>query len=128
MSNKEETSSLNTSQLIQRIYAADEALDVDAFVALLAPDVQFRLGSNPPVKGRETVRQVIANFFATIQKLKHHLIEVWEHGNTIVFQAEVTYTRKDGSQVTLPYIDVLELDGSQIKDYKIYIDLAPLQN
>ncbi len=127
MSSSETTVSFSTSQLIHQIYAADEALDADAFVALLTEDVQFRLGSNPLVAGRESVRQIITTFFSTVQGLQHHLIKAWEYGTTVIFQAEVTYIRKDGSQVTVPYVDVLELESARIKDYKIYIDLAPLQ-
>jgi ketosteroid isomerase-like protein len=77
--------------------------------------------------GRASVRQTITAFFATIQGLRHHLIKAWEYETTVIFQAEVTYIRKDGSQVTIPYVDVLELESDRIKDYKIYIDLAPLQ-
>jgi SnoaL-like domain len=120
------TYSPDISPLIQRIYAADEALDAKAFVSLLTADVNFRLGSYPPAIGREAVHRMVADFFTTIAGLKHHLLEVWERDNTIIFQAEVTYTRPDRSQVTLPYMDVLKLDGDRVKDYKIYIDLAPL--
>jgi len=118
---------LDTTQLIQQIHKADEALDVDAFVNLLASDVELRLGSSPSVQGKEQVRQAIAYFFGTIKGIKHRLIQFWEQGDTIIFQAEVTYTRHDGSQVTLPYVDVLERSDGLVKNYKIYIDLAPLQ-
>jgi ketosteroid isomerase-like protein len=128
MSQRETALSLRTSALIQQIYAADEALDAESFVALLTEDVQFRLGSNPLITGRASVFQMITTFFSTIQGLQHHLIKAWEDETTVIFEAEVTYTRKDGSQVTIPYVDVLELESTQVKDYKIYIDLTPLQH
>jgi hypothetical protein len=38
----------------------------------------------------------------------------------------VTYTRLDGSTVTLPFVDVFHFRGSQIARYQIYMDVNPL--
>ena len=45
----------------------------------------------------------------------------------VVFEAEVTYTLSSGTNVTIPYVDVLRLDGEFVYDYRIYIDLTPLE-
>ncbi len=38
----------------------------------------------------------------------------------------VTYTRLDGSQVTIPFVNVFYLRGDKIARYLIYIDNGPL--
>ena len=38
----------------------------------------------------------------------------------------VTYTRLDGSQVAIPFVNVFYLRGDQIARYLIYIDNGPL--
>ena len=38
----------------------------------------------------------------------------------------MTYTRKDGSTVTVPVTTIYRGPGDLIDDYRIYIDLAPL--
>jgi limonene-1,2-epoxide hydrolase len=46
--------------------------------------------------------------------------------NTIVCEGEVTYTRHDGSKITLPFANVFEVKNELITLYRIYIDIGPL--
>ena len=46
--------------------------------------------------------------------------------NGVACEGEVTYTRHDGSQITLPFCNIFEIDGDKIEVYRIYIDMAPL--
>jgi hypothetical protein len=41
-------------------------------------------------------------------------------------EAHVTYTRKDGSGVTVPVVTIYRAPAGPIDDYRIFIDLAPL--
>jgi len=43
-----------------------------------------------------------------------------------VCEGEVTYTRRDGTKVTVPFANVFELRGPLISIYRIYIDNSPL--
>ena len=38
----------------------------------------------------------------------------------------MTYTRLDGSEITLPFTDVFEYRDELIAHYKIYMDIGPL--
>jgi len=38
----------------------------------------------------------------------------------------VTYTRHDGTNLTLPFVNVFAMRGDLIQDYLIYIDATPL--
>jgi hypothetical protein len=81
--------------------------------------------------GREQVEESVAGFFALIGGLHHEIIGVWsgtwEGGEVTSVEAEVTYTRKDGSRTQpLPVTSTLRRDGDQIKDYRIFMDVAPL--
>ena len=53
---------------------------------------------------------------------------MWVLPDTIFYKGEVTYTRHDGSTITLPYFNVFGMDGELIKDYQIYMDINPLYN
>jgi len=44
----------------------------------------------------------------------------------LALHGEVTYTRHDGSRVTLPFANVFRLRDDLISEYLIYADLAPL--
>ena len=41
-------------------------------------------------------------------------------------QIDVEYARKDGKAVTVPNADILTFDGALVRDWQIYIDIAPV--
>jgi len=53
-------------------------------------------------------------------------VREWHDGDTIIQQLDVTYTRLDDKQVTLPAVNLLRMDNDTVADYRIYVDLAPV--
>ena len=111
---------------LQRLFAAIDARDAAAFVGFLAADAQFRFGAAPAVSGREAIAAAVTAFFESIAGLEHRVDMAMRDGDTLVCEGEVTYTRHDGSEVSLPFADVFEMQGEQIAAYKIYMDIGPL--
>ena len=113
--------------IIDRIFAADAARDLDGFMALLSEPARLRVGSAPPQVGQAAIRQAIAGLFAAVAGIEHRLIHQWRDEAALAYEAEVRFTRHDGGTVTLPYVNVLRFDAAgAIDDYRIHIDLAPL--
>jgi ketosteroid isomerase-like protein len=115
-----------TDDLLQRLFRAIDAMDLDGFTDCLTADATFRFGSAPPVTGTSTIRDAVGGFFSSIAALRHVLDRTVTDGDTLICEGTVTYTRHDGSQVTLPFANVFELQGRRIHHYKIYADIAPL--
>jgi limonene-1,2-epoxide hydrolase len=109
-----------------KLFVSIDAMDTEAFLGFIAPDGEFRFGSAPPVRGREGIREAVGGFFSSIAAISHEVRRMVAEGNTVVCEGEVTYTRHDGSAVTLPFCNVFETDGGLISLYRIYIDIAPL--
>jgi ketosteroid isomerase-like protein len=114
------------SRDVAAIFADIDAFEPDKFVANLTPDVKFRFGNADPVTGREAVREAVTGFFGTIDGLTHHILDVYEVGDTVITRIDVEYRRKDGKSVTVPNADILVFDGDLVRDWQIYIDLAPV--
>jgi len=108
------------------LLTAIDSMDADAFVSFLAEDARFRFGSAPAITGREGIAVGVSAFFDTIAACQHQVAMTLLDGNTLVVEGEVTYQRHDDRQITLPFANVFELAGELIRDYKIYIDIAPL--
>src|SRR5262249_36424203 len=108
------------------LYANVDAMRLDAFVAGLSPDVEVVVGNNPVMKGRGAVEQGIGHFWSTIAGLKHHVVNVVEGPELTVLEAKVDYQRKDGREVTVPTVTVLERKGELVKSMRIYLDVAPV--
>lgn len=116
-----------TTSLLDDLFAAIDRNDPDQFVSFLTENARFRFGSQPPVTGRSEIRDAVAAFFDSIDGCSHHVRKIWrDSGNRIACEGEVSYRRIDRSEITLPFVDVFELDGALIDHYKIYIDIAPL--
>jgi SnoaL-like domain len=114
------------SRDVASVFADIDAFDPDKFVAHLTPEVRFRFGNADPVTGRAAVKEAVAGFFTTIAGLTHHIRNTWEFGDTVIAQIDVEYRRKDGKTVTVPNADILTYDGDLVRDWQIYIDVAPV--
>jgi limonene-1,2-epoxide hydrolase len=110
----------------ERLFAVIDARDAAAFLNFLTPDAQFRFGNAPTVIGSEAISAAVAGFFAAIASSRHQLLRTWSGTAAIACEGAVTYTRHDGSAVTVPFANVFELRGTKIAAYRIYIDNSPL--
>ena len=110
----------------KKLFASIDAMDTESFLGFIREDGTFRFGSSPPVTGHAAIRAAVEAFFASFAALKHDLQRVVADGNVVVCEGEVTYTRHDGSDITLPFANVSEIDGGLISHYRVYIDIGPL--
>jgi ketosteroid isomerase-like protein len=109
------------------LFADIDSMDPDRFAAHLSDDVRFRFGTGDTVNGREAVRDTWAAFCETVDGVHHTPRGRWESGEGTVVEADVTYTRKDASRVTVPVVTIYRSSGGElIDDYRVFIDLAPL--
>ena len=109
------------------MFADIDRMDAHAWASHLAPDAVMRLGNDEPVYGRDRCRDVMAAFYDRIDGVHHHTIAQWEHGEATIVEASVTYTRADGTDVTLPSVTIYRTDAQDlISDYRVYTDLAPV--
>jgi ketosteroid isomerase-like protein len=110
----------------ERVFAVVDTGDANGFIGLLTADAQFRFGNAPVIAGHEAIRAAAAAFFAAIASSKHQVLRTWDAAASAVCEGQVTYTRHDGSMVSVPFANVFELRGDKIAAYRIYIDNSSL--
>ncbi|CAG0991185.1 limonene-1,2-epoxide hydrolase [Burkholderiales bacterium] len=108
------------------LLAAVDAKDADRFVGFLTEDAAFSYANAPAAVGREAVHAAVTAFFAAVRSLAHTPRRVWPVPGHVVVEGTVRYERLDGRVVTLPFVNVLSLEGERIDDYRVYIDGSPL--
>jgi ketosteroid isomerase-like protein len=113
---------------IRDLFRCVDAKDSDGWIEFLAPDARFRFGNAAVVEGRTAIHEAITAFFASISELRHDLVDVWHHPDTVICRGEVIYTRLDGSTLSIPFVNVLKLDGGLIRDYLVYVDASELHS
>jgi ketosteroid isomerase-like protein len=111
---------------VRRLFAAVDAQDIETFLSFLRDDARFRFGNAPAVTGKDAIRAALAAFFASIRGLRHEIPHIWFPAETVICEGESTYTRTDGTTVTIPFVTVWRMRGDRIQDYRIYIDMQPL--
>jgi len=109
-----------------RLFATIDAKDAAGFAAFLTPDGEFRFGNAPPVVGRAAIEAAVGGFFSAIGASRHRLVQTWQRPGAVACEGEVTYTRLDGSRLTVPFVNVFALRGAEIASYRIFIDNSPL--
>ena len=92
------------------------------------PDAGRRIPLRQPasVHGQANVAAYVDAFFGMIGGSRHELLQTWDADGSTVCEGLVHYTRLDGSQVTIPFVNVFHLRGDKIARYLIYIDNGPL--
>lgn len=107
-------------------YAEIEAKDISILERWHTEDTVLQLGNHAPVHGRDGARAVMEHFWPTIERMHHHFTKVITEGDDVVLEADVTYTRLDGSEVTVASATTCELRDGLIAAQRIYVDMAPL--
>ena len=120
------TSADSMQARLKDLFAAIDARDTERFLDFLTDEGYFRFGSTPPAQGKEAIRAAVGGFFSSIAGCRHSVARVIAEGDVLICEGEVTYTRHDSSEITLPFANVLDLDGELISSYKIYADAGPL--
>ncbi|MEP6548934.1 MAG: nuclear transport factor 2 family protein [Gammaproteobacteria bacterium] len=110
----------------EHLFATIDARDPAGFAALLTPDAHFRFGNVPTVTGSEAISAAVGGFFAAIASCRHRLIRTWSTPTGVACEGEVSYGRLDGTTITVPFANVLDLQGELVCSYRIYIDNSPL--
>lgn len=113
---------------VHNYFKTVDTLDADAIVAHFTDDSSFRFSNQPAAIGKQAVRDSLAQFFATIQAMHHEKAGLWlgEDGNSAVWEADVTYIRKNGTQVTLPCASILRSHHDKIYDFRMNMDISPV--
>ena len=111
---------------VRELFAALDAGQAPRALDLLTEDVRFQFCSAEPVVGHEAVAANGAAMATTVTALSHDLHTVWAVDDAVICEMAVTYTRHDGSRLTLPCLNVFRLRQGRIADYRIYMDVNPV--
>ena len=112
--------------MINDLFKAIDNKDGELFSTFLTKNCQFRFGNLPVVEGTDNILQFVSNFFNSIHSLNHHIQAYWTLNDNLICHGSVTYTRLDGSQLTVPFANVLKYGPEGIFEYMIFVDASAL--
>jgi ketosteroid isomerase-like protein len=112
--------------LLKQLFEAIDSKDAKTFQTFLAPSCVFRFGNMPPVTGKQAIEIAVNAFFESLDAIAHEVNDSWDIPDGIVCHGQVSYTRKDGSVLTIPFANILKGKASQITEYLIFADTSQL--
>jgi len=111
-----------------KLFGFADEMDVDGYLTMLTDDIRFRFANEPVARGKDAVREVLTQLTSAVSGIRHTVLDEWRVGDHIIHKLQVTYTRRDGSQVRVPAATIYRLSGDQIGEYQTYVDLDPVFN
>ncbi|ADI11787.1 hypothetical protein SBI_08669 [Streptomyces bingchenggensis BCW-1] len=112
-------------QWVLRHYdASASALDTDAFVRGLAPDVRMTRGLTT-MTGRDEIRRAVERMRAAqgLLSMRHDIVGLWEpEPGVVIAEAVVTYRHETHSPRPVPVVTVFRWRGDEVADIRIYMD------
>ncbi len=113
---------MRTPDWIDDILAALDAKDIDAFCEPLSEDCTFIYANEDPVEGIEAIHDFVTYFAESIEASDHQVQETYRSPNRVVVRGDVIYTKKDGSTLDVPFVDVFEMEDGEVSTYQVYAD------
>jgi ketosteroid isomerase-like protein len=111
---------------LQALFDSIDEKNVDVFTGFMADDAVYRFGNAEPIVGKAAIAESVRGFFDSIKSLSHDVQGSWVAGDTVICHGTVTYTRLDGSTLTIPFADILAVRDGAISDYLIFADASEL--
>jgi ketosteroid isomerase-like protein len=118
---------VTNEQLIRDLFVATDTFDVENVLPFLDEDVWFKFGNAEPLTSRQQFKDMVIEFNASVAGIRHELVDLWTPAEDVVVTVlAVHYSRLDGSQVTLPCVDVFRIRNAAITRYEIFMDINPV--
>jgi hypothetical protein len=106
---------------IDRLLQAIDTLDLDALIALAAPDVRILTVDGRRAEGREGVREVLTDFLAALRSSTHRITAQWHQDDAWIAEVDATYELADLTRLgVLPRAFVLRVGPEGIHDIRAY--------
>jgi ketosteroid isomerase-like protein len=117
---------MNHPDWITNLFRTIDQMDETGFCTYLTNDATLIFANIPPVYGNKNIEAFIGGFFKSIKALSHTIIGFFESDDTAIVHGIVTYTRHNGSQLTVKFCNVLKMQDNKVNIYDIYMDTSAL--
>jgi hypothetical protein len=106
---------------IAELLAAVDKLDVEAAIALFAPDGRLMTADGRHAAGIENVRELLTDFTAALRATSHRISAEWHEADTWIAEVDATYELDDWMQTSpLPRAFFLRAGPDGIADLRVY--------
>ena len=114
------------SDIVKQLFSRGESFDGEGFASFFTDNPVYQFGNFEVCFDRDAILKSSDNFDSQISAVYHEIKMMWESGDVVFVEMDVTYWRNDGSVVTLPCFDIFRFEGSKIAELRIFMDVNPV--
>jgi ketosteroid isomerase-like protein len=112
--------------LVKQLFSRGESFDTQGFTNFFTDTPFYQFGNFEVCLDKAAIQKSVENLFSKISAVYHEIKKMWEIGNTVFVEMDVTYWRKDGSVISLPCCDIFRLEGDKFSELRIFMDVNPV--
>lgn len=112
-------------EMVRRMCAQVDAGDAEGFASWFRGDATYRFGNGAPMIGRQAIRDATAGAANALPWVRHSVDQVAEVGDQLFCRFTIHTEAPDGQEVAMPCVTVIWMEGDEVVDYRVHIDLAP---
>ena len=116
------------SEIITRLFARVEAFDLEGLMSFYTDTPYYQFSNSEPCYTKDSIKQAASAAWSQVSAIYHEIKMMWEIGDVVFVEQDVTFWAKDGSVISLPGCDIFRLEGDKIAEQRIYMDAGPLSN
>ena len=120
---------LTHQRVVRAMFDALDRGDIEQMVQFMTDDVATTFGNFPELNGKVAFRMMFRDVAAAISAVRHDIHDLWQveqDSDVLVARMTVTYTRHDGSAISLPCCNVFRMRANLVSHYSVYIDITPV--
>jgi hypothetical protein len=106
---------------IERFLDAVDRLDVDAAMALMAPDARVLVADGRRAEGTEAVRQLLGDFLGQLRSTTHMITAQWHQADVWIAEVDASYVLRDWLELNrLPRAFVVRARPDGVSELRAY--------
>lgn len=108
-------------QPIEQLLRAIDALDLDAVIALAAPEVRLLTVDGRRAAGTAGMREVLTDFLAALRSSSHRITAKWHEDDVWIAEVDATYELRDMTRIgVLPRAFIVRAGPDGLSDLRVY--------
>ena len=120
---------LTRQRVVRAMFEALDRGDIQETVRFMTADVVTAFGNFPELNGKAAFRTMFRDVAKSVSGVRHDIHDLWQveqDADVLVARMTVTYTRHDGSAISLPCCNVFRMRANLVSHYGVYMDISPV--
>lgn len=101
-------------------------LDIEYFLSYVADDINYSFGKVAEGIGKASVKTALDYLLTGVLGMYPTFNYFFQTANTVVAETEITFTKRDSSEIILSGVVFIKMEKGLIKVMKIFMDFAPV--